>query len=500
MSTLNDLPFKIDIDNISAWLTGLSQLELTYASNELYKVVKIVNKQAIKSDDFYLIIDLLTPATLQFSQKLELLFIGKSTKHDRKTKKLARLSTNLLRYLALAYARIAQDDHLQHHQLLAISRAFEFAGLNMRHNAMLHERQSSALWEKMGTLYQIGFSKNLLDQPTDETEEALKKHTTITAAIKRNILFAICNPYNFSSIEINQLYSVIEQYCELLELKTLYKINNSRADFYWPYLELSMPLFMQPDEMTQTILHINTSRLINFFQSSKFRVPFAGFKKIIYRLSKYQEIIHSVVASEPIICNLATGFEHAIALLAKPVIPSGSLGNKYARPTIDESAFNNFKLEPFAGDKIVPNVEINEIWQNSNNSLGPQIVKVQRAIPNDFCIVEVTKLVTSINQPAILHIREKNILGIIRQIQNPVQLGNNTYQILIEKIVGVPSCLKSHSESIILITKNDQSLEVLLPLNKYTSGTKIKLLEGEIMLEKLLEESKYFMHFTITNC
>ena len=311
MKTLEELPFTFNVDDITAWLAKLSQSELTYASNELYKVLKVINKQTVKSDELFLLIDLLTATTLRLSHSLELLFLSIPAESHAKSRKLARLNTNLLRYLALAYVKISEDENADRLLTISISRALQIAGLNLRHNAMIHERQSSFLWQKMSDLFQIGFSKNLLDQVTDETIDELKKFKTINSIIKRNLLFSISNPNNLTTIEINKLFATIEQHSDLLVLKTLYTIDASRADFYWLYLDQTQPQFIQPDAKIKTILHLNTKNLVAFFQSSKFKTPFASFEKVVSRLSNYQDIINSVVISEPIITNLITGFQQS---------------------------------------------------------------------------------------------------------------------------------------------------------------------------------------------
>ena len=161
----------------------------------------------------------------------------------------------------------------------------------------------------------------------------------------------------------------------------------------------------------------------------------------------------------------------------------------------EESTLDNVELEPFANEQKIAKINSGTIWQNADANDASQIIKIQRA-KNNFCIAEVTKLCCDLYEPALLYSRDMDkTLGIIRQIQKPVAPGHSTYRILIEKWDGEISCVQSDSESIILITKENHLLEVLLPLNKYTSGTTIKVKNGEILLQNLREENPNFMHF-----
>lgn len=498
MSTTKELPFQLTNAGINAWLLQLKQSELTYASNELYKVLKSVNKQSPATEELFLLVQHITGATLQFSRDLELLCLSISGESQVKNRKLLKLNTNLMRYLALSYVSLSEQEQEPGRLTLCISRALQLSGLTLRLSAMAHDRHSSFLWQKMSDLYQISFSKNLLDHATGETLPELNKFRTINSILKRNLLFSICNPNNFTALEINKLFETIDIHCDMLVLKTLYSIDTASANFYWLYMAQNAPQLMQPNKNEKTILHLNTSELVTFFQSSKFKIPFANFSHVITRLSKYQDIINSVVISEPIIGNLITGFEETCAALRKPAKPQHEKQQSPLLALAGDSDLDHVQIEPFNNEYQFPGGKPKSIWQQDENGDKSQIVKIQRASHN-FCIAEMTELNNGLNEPVLLYTRDLNMtLGIIRQIQQPVIAGQKTYRILIEKWDGNISCVKSNTENIILIEKSKRPSEVLLLLNKYASGSKIHTPKGEIQLQNLREENCNFMHFEIS--
>ena len=500
MKSLEPLPYHSDPSTVNSWIIKLNKLEPTLASNVLYKALKALLNETFGSDKFYLLLEQLTPVTLHYTHYLETFFNIEKSQLDAKSRKLGRMSTNILRYMAIAYSQQATAETSNNQLLNSIYLAYYFTGLSLKQNAMLHERSSLTLWQKMSGLYQLAFNKNILDEKITAGNKIFQNPATIRSALNRNILFSLSNPYKLAAEKIDNLFSILDQQASLLRSKTAFKADPFRADFYWPYKAQIPPHFSQAGDNPSGTLQFNTHELIKYFQSSNFNHPFEEFNQIIDRLTGYQGIIQSVRPSEPIICNLMSGFSSVIQTLARKMLTSQFSNNDNTAHNTFGSSLDNLQLEPLEGK--IESSDLADIWQGQQSlSSSNQTIKLQPTRDKKYYVAEVKQANCKINEPAILQYGNNiMVLAIIRQIQKSSQ--HDVFRVLIEKNTGIisHSSDQNTNKPVIFITRDHHQPEALLAPDKYITGSRIKLTEGEFILNALREETPHYMHYQLIPC
>ncbi|MBE0470953.1 MAG: hypothetical protein IBX55_15780 [Methyloprofundus sp.] len=104
MENTPDLPFSIDTTAISQWLDALNLKQPVQTANHIYTTLKTLNKSSARYQQHLpILLDGLTPITVQLCTDLQPLFCTEDDSLDAKKRKIARLSINSLRYLAFLH-------------------------------------------------------------------------------------------------------------------------------------------------------------------------------------------------------------------------------------------------------------------------------------------------------------------------------------------------------------------------------------------------------------
>jgi len=487
-------PFAFEPDSVTEWLVKTSASETTQASEQLYKALKFINKGSLQAEALYPILEKLTPDVLHHANCLEALFSKTETNLAAKTRKVARLSIQLLRQLGLAYNHLAscnQFDPLQ--QTLIIKRALQVIALAMRQSALIHERPSETLWKLIGDLYLQAEYNNILQVEAKEKIQVLNKQASIDAAVKQNLLFAMCNPYRFVGEEINALFAFSESHCQQLKMST--QANDlAVSNFYWDYESRVSPQPVYYGALTKSKLLLDTHDLCEYLNSKKFSGPLSKetSQNILATLSNYRTVVNSTMPGTPKIYQLIIGFRQIVDFMENP--------QQYA-------GCNDFELEPLAERGFnSPPEKTGKIWQQSNSNAFVNTVKVHATLETGLDVAELQTMPNDLGEPAILFAsKERPVLCIIRQIQKNAQV--NIWRILLEKLSGEVSYVqlsgKSKSKAkAILVRAGDAQREILLPVDKYSTGSDIRVLQRgqqfqELTLTRLVDFTPHYMHYQV---
>ena len=480
---------------ISDWLIELSELETTLAGDQLYRAIKHLNKNPLKPEQLYPILEKITPTALHLSDKLEILFAEENIDLTPKIRKRAKLSIQLLRQLSLAYSLLTTstqfDQFNEKQQALIICRVLQIIGLTLKQSALIYERPSATLWKIMGELYQQAEFNDLLQKEIKDKTISLQQQISISTVLKRNLLFAIINPYQFSVNEICLLFSFADQHCHLLHFYTLN--GTSTAYFYWDYCSDLAPQLVNSDYLPKLHLLLETQTLSEYINSNRFDSPFTKetTRQISTNISAYLGIINSAMSSTPNIFQMVTGFLHATDFLHRP--------NEYSQTT-------NFEIEPLDHEKKTFPATSNKIWKNKISNTSSIAIKTHPTQNNNFIVAELNCIAHNVGEPAILYDgNRKPILCIIRHNQTTSLA--NTWRILLEKVPGEISSVDIFNKSRlqysgILINTPDNQLEIVLAAEKLSTGSTITIQQKEhprkkVRLEKLLDFTPYSMRFLL---
>ena len=500
MNDSQQFPFALEPEAVDEWLATINLSDTVQLSNELYQIVKNLNHTSIDEDLLYEIINRLTPVVADLSSELEQKFFSEIHLLNAKTHKLGRLNLHLIRALANVYHKIATGDNTDQEQLLqCIHSALQLIGQHMLLSTKISERPSNISWKISAKLYQIAHQENLLLFPVKEKNQESNSSTTIADLLKRNLLFSICNPYLLAFTEIDQLFSILTTHCQLTDLKEAMPRTTENFCFVWEYSSSTAPSPVLQGKIYHTPVLLNTKRLISYFQSSKFKLPFTAFNDVQLRLSGYQKVIQSDIPSLPKVRLLYFGFDQISVSLQQQ-----SRKNKLREQSNNSGLSNALmqaKLEPLDHERSFSssnNTTARRIIDDTQKTNTAKILKTQ----HPGYIIAVSRPAKYVIDSLVIVVNEENNpdLGIIRTVLNITQ--SNTQRVLIELIPGESHCSEVHDKKFaskaIVITNSAQPVEVILTPKHYITGSNLHIGKSHLRLEKLTEVTPHYMRYRVT--
>ena len=494
MNAAQQFPFALEPNAIDEWLATINLSDTVQLSHELHQIVKDLNHASIDKHLLFEIINKLTPVIVNLSSELEQKFFSEIHPLDAKTYKLGRLNLHLYRELVTAYHKIATDDDTNQ-QLHCVHCALQFIGQHLLLSAKISVKQSNFCWKMSAQLYQLAKQQDILSSPVKEKARA---NTSTINLLKRNLLFSICNPYQFNCTDIDSLYTFLTTHCHLTDLEEAAPRTTEKFCFVWKYNSSRAPSPALHGKLYHSSVLLKTTRLTSHVQSSKFKPPFAAFNDVQLRLSGYQKVIQSDIPSIPKVCLLFFGFDQVAEALQQQ-----TRKNKILQHTKDfrvSNALKNAKLEPLDHERSFVPLNKNDINDNDDTQ-KINTVKILKTQHSGYII--------AISQPAnytidslVIVVNEDNSpdIGIIRKILNITQ--SNTQRVLIELIPGDSYCSEvldtKFAGKAIIMTGAAESVEVLLTPKSYITGSKLQVGKTQLKLEKLTELTPHFMRYQAT--
>ncbi len=497
MNDSPQFPFALELNAVDAWLTTINPSDTIQLSAELHQIVKNLNQASIHTDLLFGIISRLTPITVNLASELEQIFFSEIHPQDAEPHKLGRLGLHLIRELATSYHKIATDKKTSDEQfLLSSHRALHLIGQHMRLSAKISERPSSISWKISAQLYLIANKKGVSTSLANEKIQAFNSNTSIINLLKRNLLFSISNPYRLMATEIDALFPILTEHCQLSDLGETMPEVASNFCFVLEYRSSTTPGPVLQGRHYSSAVFIETTRLIEYFQSSKFEAPFASFEKIRLRLSGYQNIMESDIPSEPKVCLIISGFDQIIPALNEQIRKNKI--QQFSNDFSEDDALLHARLEPLKHEPIF--MASNKSNFNQFDAQKNNLTKILKTQHPDY-IVAVSPPTNYAIDNLVIILNENNSpeLGIIRRVLNIAQ--SNTMRVLIELIPGIAQCTEvietKFAGPAIFISQTTKVMEVLLPPNLYVTGSKIHIGENLLMLKKLTEITPFFMRYQV---
>ncbi len=489
MENTSILPFSIDTNAISQWLDSLNLKQPVQTANDLYTVLKTLNKSPAQyQKQLPILLDTLTPITFQLCTDLQPLFCTTDDILDTKKRKIARLSINSLRYLAfLHYQLILETDNGL--LPLYINRCIKICDLCLTQSALIYERPSQEIWKIIGQMYQLASDKALLDLLNNDATSFFNTPNTISKSTKAILLFSLCKPYYLNQHEIIRLHTLLDQYSDLLIVNHQY---TETCTHNWNYSRTAPAQIISPSLDTEfSTLYLDNRLLRPILQAE-------NFSAIATKLSTHQARIPSLNKERAIRKQIAYGIQ-AVSELIEQHARTTKI-NRTSRQLL--SIADKLELQPFDHEKTPEKVFSEDIWKNNKISTNTtQIALIKEDLDSDFLLVELNDFLGTAEEIILVFdVEKKPRLGIIRHIS---QLKNEqkTYQLLVEKIsseLKATTMVNQHQahKAITCSMPNKTSFLLVAP-NKYSTASTVEINQQTFTLTRLFESTENFMMYQI---
>ncbi|MGZ4998896.1 MAG: hypothetical protein ACXV7F_01260, partial [Methylomonas sp.] len=341
-----------DENALSEWLARLGGMNAIAASNEAYKFIVELKKEADKIDPAALqqTVMQITPLALYLSDFLEKTYL------DKTAHRIAQLNTHLLRYLASLHRRCAEaadtDQKIRHY-----SHALHMQGIVHYLRVLSYDHPSSSLWGEMGKIYQTALDLQIADAAADNLPPPINKLNSIEKIVKRNLLFTICNAYRLSRPDIQALFRFCTEQQAYLELNKLGE--NSHEGFCWPYTTKQQPYPIKHPAEGKNGVIFNVEPLIKAQRQGLLSWPVADPRPILSALTNYQNLISSQQTALPNNLVFISEFDRVIAFFNAHI--RMGLAWTMNSPTPEHLNFSSLELAKDGEGKKEP-VSHEEIW------------------------------------------------------------------------------------------------------------------------------------------
>ena len=490
-----NLPFKLSTSATTKWLQSLSHVNSANAANQLNKVIKELRTSTSLTDEILKILIKLTPTVLFIISNIESSLLSKENPNVNNNHKIEQLCIQLLRNLSLAFYTLSSNESLSDKEKnQAIYIALQLIGFAQRSAAIYHQFSSSTLWQITNELYALAIEENLLHQEIDHIIKDFKHQVNIENVLKRNLLFTLLSPYQHTSSQIKEIFSISEQHAHLIKLK---RENTPETIFAWNSENIDPPYIITPlKPKNNNALNIETKPFLSLIQSDSFSSQLNNetLELIVEKLSGFSET-NIPLPSTLLINNIFVGFNDITEYLEK--IEKLNKIEQLSSQIFEDSV----QKEPVFASKRFDSSPL-PTQSNSRNELlaNTKSVKILQTQNNQFIIAETSPVDCSIGDIILLCSSNSNHqLGIIRQIKITNESG--TIHILIETISGTVTFQqiespKTSENKLISIEKENSNYQVLLAPCKLSNGTQIKVTSNKTFtLNSLVDYSPYFMHY-----
>ncbi|MEN8259011.1 MAG: hypothetical protein ABFS02_00220, partial [Pseudomonadota bacterium] len=154
------LSFDPTLDSVSVWLQSLSETNTHESSRHIYEALCRIELQSVPADIQFTILEKFRPVVFFHSRNLKELVLAAPTPLDKRSRKIAKLSTQLHRELASGYQRLTQQreffaNFLATQQAQVIHRAMQSTSMAMLRNAQLYAPPPTTLWSYTHSLYRL---------------------------------------------------------------------------------------------------------------------------------------------------------------------------------------------------------------------------------------------------------------------------------------------------------------------------------------------------------
>ncbi|MDD2738973.1 MAG: hypothetical protein PHR94_08565 [Methylomonas lenta] len=497
MATDSNLPFEMTTDALNDWLQSLSALPNTQAAHQLGQALKQLKEQKYPASELVPILINLTPLTLHFSTSLSSI-LSSDTQHSGKAFKLAKLSMQLPRQLALLFCQLVESKGLEAGVLqTCIYYALQLIGYSLRCYNLFYEMPSVSLWKKSTSLYKLAVENDCLAQSQSTKLAEFKAQLTIESVLKRNLLFTILAPTLFKADEISHFFQLANDSAHLLEIS----VDRDTHDFgfYWDLQSDIPPCPAKKNyrSLPDNFMALNTTRISHELQLGTIPTQLSPGtqNKLALILSGYRQVFGSIIPGLPSSSKLIAGFNSICAYLQEQNKLSKISQLSSQLPETSNHGFN-LSLVPLEHQRNVFDADRRPFTKQQNQGKGVNLLKT----PNKTYLIAESRGLECWTGDIVMLYKEQHpvSLAIIRQ-QNFSELSNANH-FLLEQLPGSCNIYSIVNSSIdtnaLLVGENSDNPQVFLAAGKYIIDSKIPLTIGKSLhLIACIESNNFFARF-----
>ncbi len=511
---LFSLPFDFNSASISSWLNQLNPSDAVLAGYDIFNVLKILRREikTVDINSLELLVAHLTPVVLSISGILEKAYFNKGDNLNTQQCKIVRLNTVILSNLAFLHIHLIKQDTEQKKKTLHGTYSVHLIGMALYQYALAYEQENSSLWDMAGEVYTLALTDNLLEKIVDKPLKACGKLPAIGFVLKRNLLFSLENHHKFSHQELKSYFDFCSSHYQCVEFNQLGV--KTEQGFCWQYETGEKPFPVTSKSETkissdlilaaigkkkQSRLIFNIEPLLAGIKNFDINVPFDASLRVIEHLSNYREIKETKFALP----------SHYIFVFSFEVITEflSRLDRKNARytfkpPSVDDLNFSSLDLAPILKEKP-QNVNSSDIWgrREENIVLKYGAKKTFKTTLPGFLTVE--WMIVAVASNGLILMYDKNMkisIAVVRRLEEK-ESHSNVQNGIIEVLDGSVSVeeikIGNVQDKAVLLTQKE-SHELILSEGKYMTGTSIKLKQGTLVLDRLLENTNYFVRYAVS--
>lgn len=480
----------------SDWLAKLNTLNGMTASNDFYKFISALKKEAGNIDPSILhqVVMQLTPTGLYLSDFLEKNYL------NNLAPRIAQLNIYLMRQLASLHLRAAEaaneEQKIDHYNY-----ALQIQGIGHYLSVLSYEHPSSSIWSEMGIAYRAAVDQQLISHVSHRLLPTLQKLDSIEKALKRNLLFAVCDAYRLARPAIQTLFKFCNDQYNHLELHRLGAGSND--GFCWPYTTKQPPFPIQTVAEGKNGLIFNAEPLAKAQRQGLIHWPISEPSPLVNALTNYKSLINSPSTVLPSNQVFISEFERVAAFYNAHIrMEQVWIVNS---PTTEHLNFSSLELLPENQDQK-ERVSHEEIW-------GKPKDEILKLVSTDFGALKSTKTNSPgffVSEAIRAKLRDRDLLALYGRDLKPYLAivrrlepgkSSNIQKALIEILPGDVkplSVLDEKHPALAIVLKQQDSTQAFLPPGKYATGSSLQTGMGLVTLERLMEATTHFMRYQIS--
>lgn len=536
--TGDSLPFELNPESVSAWLDRLPADDRMEACKQVYSSLQTFNRLDSDADVRFRILEVFRPMVFMQSSYLESYILVSEFPLQRNLRKIAKLTTKLQFELAAGYRTVATTEDFSARfstleQATVCHRAMQSISISLLRIAQMYEPPSSGFWKSLKSVYLRAAQNQLLGIDVADELDSVQPRSTIADIVVKTALFSVSNPCRYTQSEMKLLFRLFAQTATTTQLQVSDRnalpqlpVSINSGDSLPPLIGINRFDASRRDtlcfDLTPVIGAIPET--VESWSPTCDQLRPATLNRLLYHLG---------AADKP---NLSTVMSNTEVILGLPNALSRFNVDRKTRPA-DVAAPGSsewlqspdYELVPLDNDRIpqssAPRAPGNsatranstgagEIWkkrsQTGADSSRMDCDVMLSDLPNHI-LVELSNDQLKIGE--ILAIRDSRIpleLGITRWKQTSADTSYVYYGV--EKLADKCSLAdvfidtrKFGNTLLLQTTRNRQPrYSILLPPKKFRSGTRITVKQAvkttNFKLEKLLESSTEFCHYSLNTC
>ncbi len=485
MQNQHIFPFAIAPKAISEWLDTLNPTNPVQSSSHIYSILKELIKSPNENiNSLEIILTAITPITIQLSLDLEALFCASNQSIDAKKRKIARLSINSLRYLALLYGQLST--HNDKNINTNINRCLQICELCFTQSTLIYDRPSTELWKLTGQMYQLACNNNCINTVSNESIDFFNKHNTIYVSIKKILIFNLCNPYLLGQREIIRLNQFLEQHLEKISLSTTHSATYLHA---WDYTASYGVQSYSNNQVPLNVLFLDCHLIVPLLLAN-------DLQRIADKISIPQVSILALKQSRPVQKSIGFSFPIVVDIIEHQ--PSSTIN----KTSIHYLSINDkLELQPFDYDqKKIKKIAADDIWQRKKEVSLIENGIVKSSTQLELLLIELQSFAGKANELIVIFDNQRlPQLGIIREV-SVVNNEKHRYQLLVEKISTTAKVvsieIKEKKRKALICPSKSGTLLIVAP-EKFVTAESIQIVNKTYQLSRLLENTPSFMMYQI---